>query len=82
MNFTYLISMCIWKGSPEILTFLDDILEHIGVVVDKEVANRSKHYQISVLMVTTLRSFESCVLVEYKNDKKAFVDFEFYQPLA
>lgn len=80
MDFKYLITVFIRKGSVKTFTFLYDILVPFGVVADQEIAERSKNYKISTLIVTSRRWFENCVLMEFEKGQTTFVDLEFCHP--
>lgn len=82
IDFHYLMSVLIKKGAKEYLTFLKEILEPIGRVVDREVSGGSEQFKIIALVVTSLRSFERSAIVEFENGKEVLIAFEYYHPFA
>lgn len=54
IDFKYLIMILTCKGSFQIVEFVDDILETIGVVINRDIGFDSLHYMIFALMSTKL----------------------------
>lgn len=80
VDFKYLITILVKEGSLQIFSCLDEILHLFGKVVDKDIANGSLHYMITLLVVTTHQTFDHFYEVEFEDGKTSFVDFEFCQP--
>lgn len=80
VDFKYLVQIVIRKGSHDIFTFINDILKPIGKIADRDIIEGTKHHRITILVVTTLRRFESSFVVDF--NRSVFVDFEYNKPLA
>lgn len=79
VDFKYLITIRIRKGTLDAFELLDDILRDIGVVADRDIASGSQHHMITALVVTTLRSFTCNALVKLEGNKFLHVELDFYK---
>lgn len=77
VNFKYLITVRIVKGSPKVYTFLNKNFELIGLVVDEDIGVGTLNYQITTLVIMVLRTFDHSTEVEFEDGKALFVDYEY-----
>lgn len=78
--FKYLVTIQIWKGTLDTIELLDDILRHIGIVVDHDVLTGSRHHMITALISMTCREFAHDAYVELEDSKVMHVELDFYEP--
>lgn len=79
MDFHYLITVIIRKGSPKIFELLKEIFEPFGIVADKDIIEGILHHMITVLIITTRRSFEPYMKVLLEESRSIYIDFEFIE---
>lgn len=79
IDFNYLVTVVIRKGSPKIFELLDDIFHPFGTVADRDIAPGVLHHMITVLLATKERSFVRYVKVELARGRSIYVDFDFFE---
>lgn len=80
LEFKYLITIRIRKGTRDTFALLDDILKHIGTVADRDIADGEQHHMIIALVSTQLRTFTHNALVTLDNNKVLYVELDFFEP--
>lgn len=80
--FLYLIVVLIRKATSATSTFLDEILEAFGKVVNHEMEIGEEPFSIAALIVTTRQSFERQAVIEFNNGKTVSYNLAFFRPFA
>lgn len=78
LDFKYLITIRIRKGTLDMFSLLDDILAHIRVVADRDIASGHQHHMIIALVSTQLRTFTHNALVPLDNDQVLHVKLDVF----
>lgn len=77
LNFNYLITILIRKGSLEIYELLDDIFWPFGTVTNRDIVPSSLDHMIMVILATRERSFVNYIKVNLDHGWSIYVDFEY-----
>lgn len=80
LEFKYLVTIRIWKGTLDIYALLDDILRHVGKVADRDILTGNRHHMITILVSTTCREFAHDAYAELEKSKILHVELEYYEP--
>lgn len=67
LNSKYLITIHIRKGTLDTFMLLDDILHHMGTVVDSDMLAGNHHHMITTLVFTTFRESDHNAYMELEN---------------
>lgn len=81
VGFKYLVQILIRKGLRKTFMFLDNILKPIKRIADRDIAEGTKHHKITILISTVQRRFKDSFVVDFEDNKSAFVDLKYHKPL-
>lgn len=79
LQFKYLVTIRIQKGTLGTYVLLDDILLHMDKVANRDVLTRNRHHMITMLVSTTWREFAHDAYVELEDNKLIYVELEIYE---